>query len=249
MAPGVSSTMSSTPVAVSSARMLRPSRPMMRPFISSLGRSTTDTVVSMVCSAALRWMASVMICCALAAAVSRASASRRLTRLAASRRTSASICFSRRARAPRRRSGPRRAAARAAAPRRAARPGPQPPQRSFLFGDGFFAAAQSPVRTDRWSSGARRGLASCRRARVRVRELPGGAPASCDRLRRRARARCSLASSGLLSSVSASRSACLRSRSAWPRAASIVSAAIRRPRRQPPHDDRPRRCRSKPDER
>ena len=41
--------------------MLRPSRPMMRPLRSSLGRSTTDTVVSIACSAALRWMASVMI--------------------------------------------------------------------------------------------------------------------------------------------------------------------------------------------
>ena len=44
--------------------MLRPSRPMMRPFMSSLGRSTTDTVVSIACSAALRWMASVTICLA-----------------------------------------------------------------------------------------------------------------------------------------------------------------------------------------
>ena len=52
MAPGVSSTIRSTPVASSSARMLRPSRPMMRPFRSSLGRSTTDTVVSIACSAA-----------------------------------------------------------------------------------------------------------------------------------------------------------------------------------------------------
>ena len=54
MAPGVSSTMRSTPVASSSARMLRPSRPMMRPFKSSLGRSTTETVVSTACSAAER---------------------------------------------------------------------------------------------------------------------------------------------------------------------------------------------------
>jgi hypothetical protein len=45
-ASGVSSTMRSTPVAISSARMLRPSRPMMRPFISSDGSITTDTVVS-----------------------------------------------------------------------------------------------------------------------------------------------------------------------------------------------------------
>ena len=90
IAPGVSSTMSSTPVASSRARMLRPSRPMMRPFMSSLGRSTTDTVVSMACSAALRWIASVMICLARAAAISRASVSSRLTRCAASRRASLS---------------------------------------------------------------------------------------------------------------------------------------------------------------
>ncbi len=45
-ASGVSSTIRSTPVAASRARMLRPSRPMMRPFISSLGSITTDTVVS-----------------------------------------------------------------------------------------------------------------------------------------------------------------------------------------------------------
>ena len=68
IAPGVSSTIRSTPVASSSARMFRPSRPMMRPLRSSLGRSTTDTVVSMACSAALRWMASVMYCFALSAA-------------------------------------------------------------------------------------------------------------------------------------------------------------------------------------
>ena len=35
---GVSSMMTSTPVASSNARMFRPSRPMMRPFISSFGR-------------------------------------------------------------------------------------------------------------------------------------------------------------------------------------------------------------------
>jgi hypothetical protein len=47
IAPGVSSMISSTPVAISSARIFRPSRPMIRPLRSSLGRSTTDTVVSM----------------------------------------------------------------------------------------------------------------------------------------------------------------------------------------------------------
>ena len=46
MASGVSSMMRSTPVSVSMVRMLRPSRPMMRPFISSLGRGTTLTVSS-----------------------------------------------------------------------------------------------------------------------------------------------------------------------------------------------------------
>ena len=54
MASGVSSMIRSTPVAVSSARMLRPSRPMMRPFISSLGSGTTLTVVSLQWSAAQR---------------------------------------------------------------------------------------------------------------------------------------------------------------------------------------------------
>ena len=58
---GVSSMMTSTPVASSNARMLRPSRPMMRPFISSFGSATADTVVSAVCSAAIRWMASATI--------------------------------------------------------------------------------------------------------------------------------------------------------------------------------------------
>ena len=45
-ASGVSSMMTSTPVACSMARMLRPSRPMMRPFMSSEGSGTTETVVS-----------------------------------------------------------------------------------------------------------------------------------------------------------------------------------------------------------
>ena len=64
--PGVSSTITSTPVAFSKARMFRPSRPMIRPFISSVGMSTVLTVVSAVCSAAYRWMAVARIsraCC------------------------------------------------------------------------------------------------------------------------------------------------------------------------------------------
>ena len=61
--------------------------------MSSLGRSTTVTVVSMACSAALRWMACVTMARARSAACSRASVSSRFTRLAASRRASASICL------------------------------------------------------------------------------------------------------------------------------------------------------------
>ena len=53
---GVSSMMKSTPVRFSSARMLRPSRPMMRPFMSSAGSWTTDTVVSAAWPAARRCM-------------------------------------------------------------------------------------------------------------------------------------------------------------------------------------------------
>ena len=45
IAPGVSSTISSTPVAVSRARILRPSRPMTRPLSSSLGSATAEPVV------------------------------------------------------------------------------------------------------------------------------------------------------------------------------------------------------------
>ena len=46
IAPGVSSTIISVPVSISIALMLRPSFPMMRPFMSSLGRITEVVVVS-----------------------------------------------------------------------------------------------------------------------------------------------------------------------------------------------------------
>ena len=45
-ASGVSSTITSTPAACSKARILRPLRPTMRPFISSLGKGTTEVVTS-----------------------------------------------------------------------------------------------------------------------------------------------------------------------------------------------------------
>ena len=76
---GVSSTMMSIPVAFSSARMFRPSRPMIRPFMSSLGRSTTDTAASATYSEAIRQMARPMTCLARSSPVSVAVSSMRLT--------------------------------------------------------------------------------------------------------------------------------------------------------------------------
>ena len=55
---GVSSMMKSTPVRCSSVRMFRPSRPMIRPFMSSDGSSTSVTVVSAAALAATRCSAS-----------------------------------------------------------------------------------------------------------------------------------------------------------------------------------------------
>ena len=54
---GVSSMSSSTPVAASRARMLRPSRPIRRPFISSLASFTCVTECSVLWSAATRCIA------------------------------------------------------------------------------------------------------------------------------------------------------------------------------------------------
>ena len=71
-ASGVSSMMRFTPVVASNARMLRPSRPMMRPFMSSLGRANTLTVDSAVCSEATRWIAIVTILRARSSPSSRA---------------------------------------------------------------------------------------------------------------------------------------------------------------------------------
>ena len=53
-ASGVSSIIKSIPVNVSSVRIFRPSRPIILPFMSSLGSATTDTVVSATWSAAHR---------------------------------------------------------------------------------------------------------------------------------------------------------------------------------------------------
>ena len=75
---GVSSMMRLVPVSCSNERMLRPSRPMMRPFRSSEGIWMVDTVFSAEWSAATRWMARLRIMRDFlsASAFARASASR-----------------------------------------------------------------------------------------------------------------------------------------------------------------------------
>ena len=83
--------MSSIPVAFSSVRMFLPSLPMMRAFISSLGRGTTDTVISEACSVEHFWIARLMISFALRPASSFASASMFRTSPTASLRASSSI--------------------------------------------------------------------------------------------------------------------------------------------------------------
>ena len=84
-ASGVSSIMRLTPVTDSKARMLRPSRPMILPFISSPGRCSTDTTDSLVCSLATRWIARVTIRRARVSPSRRAWLSVSLTMSAASR--------------------------------------------------------------------------------------------------------------------------------------------------------------------
>ncbi len=93
-ASGVSSMMKSMPVMFSSVRMLRPSRPMMRPFMSSDGRLTTETVVSATWLAAVRWMLSERMLRARRSASLRASSSICRTSLAISWRASSSVCLS-----------------------------------------------------------------------------------------------------------------------------------------------------------
>ena len=65
--------------------MLRPSRPMILPFISSPGRCSTETTDSLVCSLAIRWMARVTILRARLSPSLRALPSMSLTVTAASR--------------------------------------------------------------------------------------------------------------------------------------------------------------------
>ena len=74
-ASGVSSTITSTPAACSKAWILRPLRPMMRPFISSEGIFTTEVVTSATWSDATRWMAAAISLRARLSPSSRASVS------------------------------------------------------------------------------------------------------------------------------------------------------------------------------
>ena len=90
--------MKSIPVSVSSARMLRPSRPMIRPFSSSDLSSTTDTVVSTAWPEASRPMTVERMLRARLSASRRASSSTWRTSRALSWRSSSSssrimICF------------------------------------------------------------------------------------------------------------------------------------------------------------
>ncbi len=60
--PGVSSMITSTPVAFSKLLMFRPSRPITRPLSASSVMATLLVVCSLVCSLAYFWMAATMIC-------------------------------------------------------------------------------------------------------------------------------------------------------------------------------------------
>ena len=75
--------------------MLRPSRPMMRPFMSSEGRGNTETVDSAVCSDATRWIAMVTIFRARFSPSSRACCSISRTVAMASRFAVSTICATR----------------------------------------------------------------------------------------------------------------------------------------------------------
>ena len=76
--------------------MLRPSRPMIRPFISSFGRWTTVTVCSAVWSAATRWIAVTTTSRAFSSASSRARRSIERASLTASCSASSRTASSRR---------------------------------------------------------------------------------------------------------------------------------------------------------
>ena len=85
----------SIPVIVSKVRILRPSRPIIRPFISSFGNGTTEIVVSATWSAAHFWIAVTTYSFAFLFASSFALFSRSLTNIAVSCFTSSSTVLKR----------------------------------------------------------------------------------------------------------------------------------------------------------
>ena len=89
-ASGVSSTIISTPVNCSKARIFRPSRPIIRPFSSSPGRFTVETVISATYSLAQRCTARLIILRAVFSASSFVCCSTSRMRRAASSRVSRS---------------------------------------------------------------------------------------------------------------------------------------------------------------
>ena len=84
MASGVSSIIKSTPVTDSIVLTFLPSRPMIRPFISSLGREITEIVCSLVTSAAYFCIQATNISLALVSTSSLASVSLSLIKAAIS---------------------------------------------------------------------------------------------------------------------------------------------------------------------
>ena len=169
-ASGVSSMIRLTPVTDSKARMLRPSRPMILPFISSPGRCMTETTDSLVCSTATRWMASVTILRARLSASDLAVASMSLIDSAASRLAWFSIAatssaFACSAVRPATRSSSALAAASASV-----RASPAPQARS--------RAVRAPARAPQGGGSRRRAAARARRSAARAAPGHRGAGAS-----------------------------------------------------------------------
>ena len=91
--PGVSSTKKSTPVTRCIAWILRPSLPIIRPFISSSGSLTAVTVRSAVTSLAMRSIVSTRIVCARSSASASTSCCILATRFSRSPLMSRSVIF------------------------------------------------------------------------------------------------------------------------------------------------------------
>ena len=147
--------------------MLRPSRPMIRPFISSPGRCRTLTTLSAVCSLATRWMASTTMCRARCSAVLRASP--RCPGRASRPRAWPGSRSSRSARP-----GPRPRSARRPAPAPAgAAPRPRPCSASRAVSAASRSTRSASVAVSRRSRSASRSTSSaCSRSRSSIRAGP-----------------------------------------------------------------------------